>query len=590
MTESAAPKPDQAAFDGPRPRPHTGVRIGNRVAAFRAGFGPRIQGFLWQPEPRLPGSAALGRQLMAKNFRVDGVLTEAGKKSPWEIGANSPAFTDAMQGFQWLDDLSTVPNGEGRKTAQAWLEEWITRFGRGAGSGWTPDLTGRRQIRMITYALFLMSGLSNHQTDLFYRVLGRQAGFLKSRWRRATPGLPRFEALTGLIYSACTLVGLEDALDPALKALSQECAREIDASGGIVTRNPEELLEVFMLLTWVAQILSETGKPADPAVDTAIARIAPTLRSLRHADGALARAHGGGRGALGRLVTALVQSRVRPSYMRGLAMGFARLASDRVTVIVDAAPPMIGPRSINAHASTGCFEMTSGSQPVIVSCGSGARFGPEWRRAGRATLSHSTLCIEGYSSSRFARGNKEAAPERQPFADGPREVTVQEVMMRSAEGITLSHDGWRETHGLAHLRSLTLEDDGALLRGEDGLAALNSPDRACFDALLAGLPAGVGLRWSVRFHLHPDVDAEINMGGTAVSLTLANRETWVFRHDGSATLSIRPSFYLDSGRLHPRATKQIVLSSSTRRYGSAVSWSLARPAAFLPVPSLLPEG
>jgi uncharacterized heparinase superfamily protein len=71
---------------------------------------------------------------------------------------------------------------------------------------------------------------------------------------------------------------------------------------------------VFILLTWVSQLLADAGHSPVPAVDAAIARIAPTLRSLRHVDGSLARAHGGGRGAPGRLVTALVQSRVRPTW------------------------------------------------------------------------------------------------------------------------------------------------------------------------------------------------------------------------------------------------------------------------------------
>lgn len=585
MSDGADPPQDQAAPAGLRTPPGRAVRIGNRIAALRGGFGPSIRGFLWQPEPRLPGSAARGRQLLAGNFRVDGRLVEAPDRPPWDLAPESFAFTDMLHGFEWLDDLAALPPEDGMKPAQAWLSEWIGRFGRGRGPGWTPDLTGRRQIRMISHAILLMNGQDRSRTDAFYAVLGRQAGFLATRWRRASPGLPRFEALTGLIYSRCTLMGLEGGLDQALAWLAGECAREIDASGGIVTRNPEELLEVFVLLTWVSQILLETGRPADPAVDTAIARIAPTLRSLRHADGSLARAHGGGRGVPGRLVTALVQSRVRPSYTRGLAMGFARLARDRVTVIIDAAPPMQGPRSVNAHAGTLSFELTSGSQPVIVNCGSGVRFGPDWRRAGRATVSHSTLCLAGYSSSRLAPKAGQAEAGRQPFADGPREVALQESMMRSAEGVTLSHDGWRRTHGLLHLRSLTLEDDGALLRGEDGLAAMTAPDRARFDKLMAELPADVGLRWSVRFHLHPDVEATIDMGGTAVSLALPNKETWVFRQIGATEMTLRPSFYLDSGRLRPRATKQIVLSATTRRYGCAVSWSLARPTAFLPAPT-----
>lgn len=527
-----------------------------------------------------------GRQLLAGNFRLGGALVEIDGISPWDIIPPNEEFEAALHGFAWLDDLAALPDNEGRAMAQQWLAEWTMRYGKGRGPGWSTDLTGRRQIRWITHALFLMNGQHPSDGKMYHQALSRQANYLAKHWRLASPGLVRFEALTGLIYSACALIGMETRLDPALTGLAQECATQIDAQGGIVTRNPEELLEVFVLLTWIAQILQDTGKRADPAVDTAIMRVAPTLRALRHADGSLVRCHGGGRGAPGRLIGALVQSGVRPSRVRGLAMGYARMASGRVTVITDAAPPMIGPGSTNAHAGTLAFEMCSANHPLIVNAGSGASFGPDWRRAGRATVSHSTVSLEGYSSSRFAEKALAYAPERQGFANGPSDVSVQVSEMTGGEGLVLSHDGWRKTHGLVHLRSLTLEDNGNLLRGEDGLAALDGNDRDRFMRVNRSLPSDVGLRFAARFHLHPDVVAELDMGGAAISLTLPTDEVWVFRHGGEAEMSIRPSIYFDATRLKPRATKQIVLTSRVRGYGAAVSWSVARPSALLPAPDL----
>lgn len=565
------------------------VRVADRVAAFRAGFGPRIGGFLWQPEPRFVGSAARGRQLMAGNIRLGGRLVQAEGRLPWDIPPPNEAFLEALHGFEWLDDLAATGADEARKMAQRWLADWIARYGRGRGPGWTPDLTGRRQIRWITHALFLMNGQRGAETQAYYDTLARQTGMLSLRWRQTTHGLPRFETLTGLIYSACALTGMQAHLHPALTALVAECVENIDASGGIVTRNPEELLEVFTLLTWTATVLKETGKDPDPAIDTAILRIAPTLRSLRHSDGSLARMHGGGRGAPGRLDQSLAQSGVRPARVKGLAMGYARLGGRGMSVIIDAAVPMSGERSFNAHASTLAFELTSGRKPVIVSCGAGGRFGPDWRRAGRATVSHSTLSLEGYSSARLAPGAVRERPERQDLVDGPRTVEMQEALMETAEGIVLSHDGWRRTHGLVHLRALTLENDGALLRGEDGLAAMEPADRERLDLVRRRLPVRRDLRYSLRFHLHPDIKAEIDLGGSAVSLQLDNEETWVFRYTGSAELSLRPSVYLDADRLRPRATKQIVLSQRLTGYGSAISWSLARPVGFLPPPGSLSD-
>lgn len=583
LTGSPSTGPTRAAT-GPQ---DAGLSWADRLTALGAGLGPRTRGFLWRPEPRFPGSVVAGRQLLAGNFRYGGALIDAAGASPWTLNAPNAAFRDALHGFAWLGDLAALPKAEGQATAQDWVLDWARRYGRGAGPGWSPDLTGRRQIRWISHALFLLNRMPRAENRLFHRTLGRQAAFLLSRWPHATPGLARFEALTGLVYSAAALMGMERHLAPTLDALVRECAREIDPQGGIATRNPEDLLEVFILLTWVSQLLADAGHAPVPAIDAAIARIAPTLRSLRHMDGSLVRAHGGGRGAPGRLVTALVQSRMRATQVKGLAMGFARLTEGRVSVIADAAPPMLGPQSTAAHAGTLCFEMTVGDEPLIVSCGSGARFAPEWRLVGRATESHSTLSIDGYASARFGPAASQRHDERPALLDGPTEVLVKPQETAIGHGITMSHDGWRRTHGLTHLRNLTLEDGGTLLRGEDALAAFTPTDRAALDAAARRVPEDTGLRYAIRFHLHPDVRAALDLGGAAVSLALPSGETWVFRHSSGADLSLKPSVYFDSHRLAPRATKQIVLSARMRGYGVVLGWSLARPIAFMP-PGRLP--
>ncbi len=257
----------------------------NRLHARWAGLAKPAQGFVSQPEPRTIGMYARGRQLVAGNFLFSGHLVEAPDLTIWDITIPDPAFEDEVQGFAWLDDLAAVGDGAARTRAQDWTWGWIERFGRGEGPGWTPDLTGRRLIRWINHALFLMNGRDRTATAAYYRALSRQTVFLARRWPTAAPGLPRFEALTGLIYAGLALTGMERLVAPARAALAKECAREIDAQGGIPTRNPEELLEVFTLLTWAALALTETGRRPEPDHLAAIERIAPTLRALRHSDG-----------------------------------------------------------------------------------------------------------------------------------------------------------------------------------------------------------------------------------------------------------------------------------------------------------------
>jgi uncharacterized heparinase superfamily protein len=541
----------------------------NRLHARWAGLAKPAQGFVSQPEPRTIGMYARGRQLVAGNFLFSGQLIQASDLTIWDISMPDPAFEDEVQGFAWLDDLAAVGDGAARKRAQDWTWGWIERFGRGQGPGWTPDLTGRRVIRWINHALFLMNGRDRTATAAYYRALSRQTVFLARRWPTAAPGLPRFEALTGLIYAGLALTGMERLVAPARAALARECGTEIDAEGGIPTRNPEELLEVFTLLNWAALALTETGRRPAPEHLDAIERIAPTLRALRHSDGALARFHGGGKGMEGRLDQALASSGVKPAPVAGRAMGFARLSGGRTSVIVDAAAPPDGRASTSAHASTLAFELTSGRRPLIVSCGSGAPFGPDWRRAGRATASHSTLEIEGFSSSRLGPGGRDRLTDR-------ARVELSELAHGPA-GMSLvaSHEGWVATHGLTHTRLMDLSQDGRRLTGEDVLAAMSAPAQHRFEQVMTHTRLQ-GVRYYLRFHLHPDVDAEVDLGGSAVSMALKSGEMWVFRHTGGLELGLEPSVYLEKGRLKPRATRQIVLAGTLQHSQARIGWTLAK--------------
>jgi uncharacterized heparinase superfamily protein len=125
-----------------------------------------------------------------------------------------------------------------------------------------------------------------------------------------------------------------------------------------------------------------------------------------------------------------------------------------------------------------------------------------------------------------------------------------------------------------------LTPDGRSLTGEDFLLAVCDKDKQVFDAAMDAVKLQ-GIAYSVRFHLHPDVNARLDMGGTAVSLALKSGEIWVFRHGennsaNGANLGLEPSVYLERNRLKPRVSKQIVLSARAIDYASRVSWNLSK--------------
>lgn len=547
----------------------------HRYHARRAARAKPATAFVSHPEPRTIGHFARGRQLIAGNYLFAGTLTEGKGTSIWEIGVSTSLVRDELHGCGWLDDLAAVGDAKARACAQVWVNDWIMRYGNGTGPGWLPGLTGRRLIRWINHGILLLRGQEKAQSEAFFRSLGQQTLFLSRRWRVTAPGLPRFEALTGMIYAGLALEGMRDHVAPAMVALAADCKTEITSDGGIATRNPEELLEVMTLLNWAMLAFAEAGLQPPPPILAAIERIAPTLRALRHADGGLARFHGGGRGLDGRLDYALATSNVKTQPDGRLHMGYARLNAGRTSIVIDASPPPEGTASVNGHASTLAFELTSGRRPLIVNCGSGRSFGEDWRRAGRATPSHSTLGIEGYSSSRLGAAQEGITQGAEILIDRPTRVHCEIKLIPNGRRIELSHDGFVPTHGLTHARILDVATDGRGIVGEDVLTTLTDAQNRRFDRALDATRLQ-GIPYAVRFHLHPDVDSKLDLGGSAVSLALKSGEIWVFRFDGIGRLELKPSVYLENGRLKPRPAKQVVLTGRAMSYATRVCWSLAK--------------
>lgn len=550
----------------------TPVRLIDRLLVrWRAGRMGR-SALVSSPEPTMIGLYARGRQMLAGNFLMAGELIESPGQVPF--AARHPEAVDALHGFDWLDHLAAVGDAEARRLAQAAVLDWITRFGRGAGPGWVPDLAGRRVIRWIAHALFLMQGMGGADHDRFLRAIALHADYLARRAPRAAAGLPRIEAQVGLLYASLSLEGLAGSVGWVSRQLIEAANSLIRPDGGIGARNPEDLLRVFELLNWAAQALSDSARPCPPALLDHLDRIAVALRVLRHADGGLARFHGGGRGLDGALDNALsIHDRLCPGRLTpvpDMAMGFARLSAGRCTVIIDAAAPPLAAAAGRAHASTLAFELTSNRRPVIVSCGDGRNFGPDWHRASRATASHSTLAFEGYSSSRFAA----QAKARLELSDGPRHVGVEFRHAPHARAVALSHDGYAASHGLEHLRYLDLSADGRVLSGGETLVATTRAERRRFDEVMERM-GGAGLPCALRFHLHPEAEPSLDMNGAAVSVALRSGEIWVFRAEGRM-LELLPSVYLEKGRLKPRASQQIVLSLRASDYTTQINWSMAK--------------
>ena len=164
------------------------TRFQNRLYARLSQRQKAVSGFVGEPEPRTVGSFARGRQLVAGNLLFAGYLVEAQETELWDVAAPSTGFDNERHGFAWLDDLAAVGDMRAREKAQRWVWGWINAHGRGQGPGWAPDLTGRRVIRWINHAIFLLREyFRSIPEDLISAARLDGAGTLRILWSIVVP-------------------------------------------------------------------------------------------------------------------------------------------------------------------------------------------------------------------------------------------------------------------------------------------------------------------------------------------------------------------------------------------------------------------
>lgn len=508
-----------------------------------------------------PGDAARGARLMRGEFEALGAVrgldpTHEGDAG-WEEGAGPVAWRAAAHGFAWLRDLRALGTDAARTRARDLTEDWLSRGGNRDMAN-APEVAAARISAWLGHWDFLAATAD----DGFRRRLLTR---LALDARALAVGLPAEAAHRGALVALkgvmAAAVALEEEvwLNRALRFLPGELERQFHPDGGHVERSPAQHLLAVQDLIEIRNLLHGSGVNAPSALSAVLERAWHALRLFRHGDGGLA-VFNGTRDAGGEVVDLVLthgQAKGRaPSMLED--SGFHRLQAGRALVICDAgAPPPHRPRDAAtglprgadrfAHAGTLSFEMSVGRERLVVNCGAAPAAESGWRDALRATAAHSTLVVAETNSSELRDEGLGRRPER---------VEAERHEAEGAQWLEASHDGWRRTLRAVHRRRLYLPQSGDDLRGEDILEMAEEG---------APLPS-----FLVRFHLHPDVDAEAQEDGEAVLLRLPSGQGWRLRSKG-ARAALEESVHLSG---EARRSAQVVLRAEPG--ADTVQWALTR--------------
>ncbi|KRC81732.1 heparinase II/III domain-containing protein [Sphingomonas sp. Root241] len=505
------------------------------------------------PALRLPSgtwrSPARRRPSLVGPTRFD-LLNEQGDLR--ELGWDNPDREKLWRYNQhYFDDLNAFEAEERRDWHRDLLAAWLAENPAAQGSGWEPYPTSLRIVNWIKWDL-AGGGLDERHRN----SLAVQARWLRRRLEWHLLGNHLFVNAKALIFAGLYFEGDEARrwLDLATRILEREIPEQVLADGGQFELSPmyhalalEDLLDLVNILCAFERALGPAQMQLLDRCRALVPKMRGWLDAMSHPDGEIsffndaaldiAPANAELSGYAERLGLHAVQSVVSPWLGES---GYARLENGDAVLIADMAA--VGPDYLpgHAHADSLSFELSIGTERIIVNGGTSVYgAGPERQRQ-RGTAAHSTVTIAGRNSSDVWSGFRVGRRARVSGARVSCSLAGCEAEAR--------HDGYRTLPGHPeHARRWFL--------GERQLRVI--------DRISPAHPGGIA-----RYHLHPSIRA-VAAGPSGGTLHCASGRVLRWSSSGSARL--------EDSSWHPRfgqtiPTSCIAIAAGTADTEFTLSW------------------
>lgn len=518
-------------------------------------LGPLADHIAFHPWDAAPRRLEDADALLRGRFRFYGVqLDVPDGVSVFDLAPPNPDWQAALHGFHWLAPLSNAGGDNARRLATNLIGQWIKRFATYSEPAWLPHVMAQRLGAIFTHGRLVIQNSDMMWRSRLFVSLREQCRMLERISREAPDGLPRLEAAAVLALSGLCLDDSPKRRAAGLARLEEELERQVLPDGGHVSRSPETLLQAYRDVMTVMEGLSILGEEPPHILRNAHDRMSPMLRFFRHGDGALALFQGGSEGDPRMLAGLLARDEVRGQpFHHARHSGYQRLAAGRTICILDCGKVPEGAFALEAHAGANALELSSGTDRIVVNCGTGGQTNQAWNWALRATAAHSTVTVADTSSAQILAPGIACDLLGPRLMGGPHEPTSRR--METSQGWTVEavSDAYVAPFGIRHERQVTLSPQGLMVTGRDRLVPVHK---------------GPGQNFAVRFHIHPDVRVS-RLDGGGILLKLPGGEGWRFR-TGGGVLEVEESVYL--GGPSVRRAEQLVVSGTVKNDPAEIAW------------------
>lgn len=523
--------------------------------------GPSDVGFIY-PSYLRPGNPDIGRAFLSGIYIMPGGAVRDAEQNLFDTVAPSAEWQASAFSFDWIPHLLAEGSGHAFDTCQNLISQFIANRLDRKPAARLQHIIARRLMRFN-----LFYGMARDRMDIMAKsaLLGaasRDARLLARTIDIAPEGLPQLEAAIGLSITALWLNDASVYLPPAITIVIREMKRQVLPDGGMANRSPETLMNFTADLKALQEGLEARHIDLPAIMETYLPRMQNMLAFLLHSDGSTAKYHGGAPRTAREVAPLLPAQKDRRKFSYATKSGFHKMESGDTQVLVDTGIPPKGIAAEEVHFSPLAIEVSHGPDKIIENCGANKIHGPGWHLATRGLAAHSCpAMMRDYAEPFLTQGL--AARVIGPRLVAPVfDIAASLTEDQNGTWLETSHKFFEDSYGTLVSRRLYLSADGHDLRGEDLFVPL--PDQ--------NLKAG---KFAIRFHLHPNVSANLQAGGTSCLLITKSGRGWQFRArpTDAGQFFLEPSVSIGANG-KPEKSQQIVLTGNLTGKSVGFNWVL----------------
>ncbi|MDB4461621.1 heparinase II/III family protein [bacterium] len=470
---------------------------------------------IWKPKPNLsspPSKRKLQRTPITPCSRPNSY--EGGNQfrflnTPHKV-EHSQDWNNASWSHLWIYNLhyfDFLRSDLSEQTGNHWIDRWVKENPPGTRSGWDPYTSA---LRIVNWVYWDLAG--NKLSNAAIESLANQLRFLRKNLETHIQANHLLVDFKGMYFASTYFIGSEanELRKLAATGLIEEIDKQFLQDGGHFELSPmyhgittEDLIDVLSIQIAYPEVLeSEVDAKLNSILRQRLPKMLRWLSEMRHPDGDYVLFNDAARGIAPTpesIIEFAQRCGVSPEAERepiahNLHSGHVRILSEDLAMFLDVGKVGASYQPGHAHADSLGFECSLFGSRFIVDSGTQEYAPGEIRNFQRSTAAHNTVEVDRLNSSEVwgaFRVARRAQPDLVDIAESESRIQV-----------TAAHDGYRQINGgPIHKRQWVVKDKQLMV----------------IDTLEGKTTNAIS-----RFHLHPEVEAEV-IDSRSAKLTFGER-------------------------------------------------------------------